>query len=140
MTIQIPSTIEFTPVRLLVSAGVRYWEDTEVNGISDKAGTLIPFRSGDLWRPAIELATGKVLNWPTDTTADIHYKVCDAGEYHLEDKEGRRAKYKGDYVPDILAVGERGFGDYIILKITAEGVIEGWKEPQLDDEDWELQK
>lgn len=138
MTIQVTTTIEFTPVRLLVSAGVRYWEDATVNGDEDSEGRLIPMRSGDLWRPAIELASGRVLNWPQGTTADIHYKVCDAGEYWLEDADGKRAKYKGDYVPDILAVGDQGCGDYIILKISSEGMIDGWKEPQLDPEYWAI--
>lgn len=32
-----------------VSAEVRYWEDTKINGVQDENGTLAPFRSGDLW-------------------------------------------------------------------------------------------
>lgn len=38
---------------------------------------------------------------------------------------------------DLLAIGDNGDGDYIILKISAEGIIEGWKVPTLDAADWE---
>ncbi len=139
MTLNITTEVPFTPVRLIVSAGVRYWEDATVNGIQDIDGSLIPMRSHELWRPAVELATGRVIDWPHGTTASVHYKVCDAGEYWLENADGKRVKYKGDYVPRLLSVGDDGFGDYIILKISADGMIQGWKEPQLDDEDWKLE-
>lgn len=129
----------FSPLRLLVSAEVRYWEDAEINGSGDtEEGALIPLKVGNLWKPSIELETGRVLEWPNGTTADIHYKVCDQGEYWLEDSDGKRVKWKGDYVPnDLLAVGDNGFGDYIILKISAAGIIEGWNVPTIDGANWE---
>jgi hypothetical protein len=136
VNVTIAKSISFTPVRLLVSAEVRYWEDATVNGVEDVDGTLIPFRSGDVWKPIIELATGHVVDWPQGTTADIHYKVCDAGEYWLEDAHGKRLTYKDYYVPDkLLCMGDTGYGDYIILKINAAGIIENWK-PELIDENW----
>ena len=93
---------------------------------------------GILWEPRIELETGRVIDWPQGTTADIHYNVCDQGEYWLEDAEGKRLKWKGSYVPnDLLAIGDNGYGDYIILKISADGIIEGWNAPTLDAGDWE---
>ena len=133
------SSALFSPLRLLVSAEVRYWEDAEINGAGDtEEGTLIPLKVGNLWKPSIELETGRVLEWPQGTTADIHYKVCDQGEYWLEDAEGKRLKWKGDYVPnDLLAIGDNGYGDYIILKISAEGIIEGWNVPTFNAADWE---
>lgn len=129
---------DFFPVRLMVSAEVRYWEDAEINGVGDtEDGTLIPLKVGDLWKPIIELETGRVMEWPTGTTADIHYKVCDQGEYWLVDADGKRLKWNGDYVPnDLLAIGDNGYGDYIILKISAAGIIEGWRPPELRPEDW----
>jgi hypothetical protein len=126
----------FRPVRLIVSACVRYWEDAEVNGVSDDDGSLIPLKEGGMWKPVIELDTGRVIDWPHGTTADIHYKVCDAGEYWLEDAEGGRLKYQDSYVPRLLSVGDDGFGDYIILKITEGGIIEGWGVENLRQEDW----
>lgn len=139
MTIKIPSYTPFTPVNLIISAEVRYWEDATVNGEEDSEGILIPLRTGPLWCPTIELATGRVLRWPEGFTARIHYKVCDAGEYWLSDINGKRAKHKGDYVPRILSVGDDGFGDYIILTISADGLINGWKESVIDSEDWALE-
>lgn len=133
------SSALFSPLRLLVSTEVRYWEDAEINGTGDtEEGTLIPLKVGNLWKTSIELETGRVLEWPQGTTADIHYKVCDQGEYWLEDAEGKRLKWRGHYVPnDLLAIGDDGYGDYIILKISAEGIIEGWPTPRLRSEDWE---
>jgi len=83
-----------------LEAEVRYWEDASVNGADDLAGTLIPFRRGDLWCPKIRLADGFIVGWTEGTTADVHYKVCDQGEYWLASECGRIAKWRGDYVPN----------------------------------------
>ena len=114
---------------MVVEAAVRYWEDATVNGEQDTKGTLIPCRSGDLWNPVIDMETGEIKNWPKGTTADIHFKVCDAGKYWIVDDEGKMlAKWRGDYVPDAwLCIGDNGYGDYIIMCVGADGVIEGWK-------------
>lgn len=121
-----------------VGADVRYWEDATVNGKNDSDGTLIPCRSGNSWEPVIDLATGQILNWPAGLEADIHYKVCDAGEYWLLDSAKQRiAKWNGYYVPNyILCVGDNGYGDYIIFKVGADGIVIGWKKPYLDAEQW----
>jgi hypothetical protein len=114
-----------------VSAGVRYWDDATVNGEEDRDGNLIPFRKGGTWAPVIRLADGLVMDWPQETTADIHYKVCDAGEYWLlDDGRKRVAKWAGFYVPnEFLCHGDTGYGDYIILKIDADGVVRDWRKP-----------
>lgn len=127
-----------------LDAGVRYWEDAEINGKADTGGE-IPFRDGERWKPIIELDTGRVVNWPAGIEADIHYKVCDDGEYWLQDESHKRiAKWGGYYVPNsILCVGTNGYGDYIIFKVGADGVISGWHSPKveivgrLDEEDGE---
>ena len=122
---------------LHVEARVRYWEDGRINGIEDEAGNLTPCRSGDIWRPVINLETGAISDWPPGVTADIHYKVCDAGEYWLADASGRRiAKYADHYVPDMLAVNKNGYGDYIIMSIGADGRILNWC-GDIDEDDWE---
>lgn len=117
-----------------VSAGVRYWEDASVNGTEDADGTLIPFRKGDNWEPSIRLSDGSISGWPAGTTAVIHYKVCDAGEYWLLDESGKRiAKWAGFYVPsDFLCHGGQGYGDYIILKVGADGLIEKYRAPSVE--------
>ncbi|KVP96575.1 hypothetical protein WJ97_11860 [Burkholderia ubonensis] len=123
---------------LKVSAAVRYWEDASVNGVDDVDGTRIPFRTGDIWLPIIDLVEGRLLDWPDGVEARIHYKVCDAGEYWLLDANRQRiAKWKGYYVPDdYLCVGDSGHGDYIIFKVGADGVIPGWRNPGDDPEQW----
>ena len=121
-----------------VRAEVRYWEDATVNGAEDTNGTLIPARVNESWRPVIRLADGLVMDWPQGTTADIHYKVCDAGEYWLQNDDRKRvAKWAGFYVPeDFLCHGDSGYGDYIIFKVGADGQIEGWKQPAIEAERW----
>jgi hypothetical protein len=123
-----------------VQAGVRYWEDATVNGSEDIEGSLIACRSGNYWKPIIDIEYGCILNWPIGTTADIHFKVCDDGEYWLLDKNGKRiAKYKGDYVPnDFLCHGDEGYGDYIILKVDENGLIDGYVKPTINESEWEL--
>lgn len=123
-----------------VEADVRYWDDAEIDGTQDVCG-LIPLRKGDAWCPVIELATGRVLGWPEGVTADVHYKVCDAGLYWLLDADKKCiATWSGYYVPnDILCVGDNGYGDYIIFKIGADGLIKGWRVPVIDPTEWELE-
>lgn len=124
--------------RLSVFANVRYWEDTTVNGVQDVDGILIPFRKGDAWHPVIELDTGKILDWPKGTTAIIHYKVCDDGEYYIGDNERRLTlKWAGDYVPDkFLCHGDNGYGDYIIFYVDENGFIKDWRKPVIKADEW----
>jgi hypothetical protein len=140
MKIEIKTSVEIDVTHIEVEAEPRYWEDATVNGIEDADGALMPLRRDGLWCPKIRLRDGFIEAWPHGVTADIHYKVCDEGRYFLTDGTGARvARKRGDYVPDdILAVGERGFGDYIILSVNADGFIDGWEEPSLDGEDWLL--
>lgn len=112
---------------LKVEAGVRYWEDGEVNGTEDADGSLIPCRNGDYWQLIIDLKTGTIEGWPEGTTADVHYKVCDDGCYTLLDAERNDVKAVVGYVPPILAPGGDGYGDYIIMKIDGAGKIDNWR-------------
>ena len=123
-----------TPAYIEVSAEVRYWEGATINGKEDTDGTLTPLRTGDNWCPVIRLADGVVLDWPTGTAAEIHFKVCDAGLYWLLDENRQRiAKWGGYYVPDaFLCHGDKGYGDYIILTIGGDGAIAGWKQPEIE--------
>jgi hypothetical protein len=121
---------------LQVSAGVRYWEDSSINGVHDtEEGALIPCRNGDRWEPRIDLDAGVIANWPKGTTANIHYKVCDNGKYSLLSHDGKIVKQIEGYVPDIMCPQEQGYGDYIIMKIDEDGKIEGFKVDLGDFED-----
>lgn len=125
---------------LIANMGVRYWEDATVNGVEDVEGSLIPCRQKDRWKIVIDLENGQIIGWPKGTVADVHYKVCDDGKYLITPKQGTQIwEYKGDYVPDsLLCIGERGYGDYVILKIKDDGKIEGWSAPTLDPNDWAI--
>ncbi len=122
------------PEYIEVSAGVRYWEGTYVNGAEDENGTLIPFRKGEMWCPIIRLSDGMVMDWPIGITANVHYKVCDDGEYWLLDADRKRiAKWGGYYVPDdFLCPSGTGYGDYIVFNVAADGLIEKWREPVIE--------
>lgn len=125
-----------------VSAEVRYWEDSCVDGFPDENGVHIPLRDGDLWNVAIRLKDGAIEGWPCGVTANIHYKVCDQGRYWLatsgEHGEGRIAEWRDGYVPDaFLCHGYRGYGDYIIFNVDYDGEIIGWRQPEIDAAEWE---
>lgn len=118
------------PVKYLrAECGVRYWEDASVNGVEDTDGNLIPLRNGDTWDVTIDLITGKIEGWPEGTTADIHYKVCDDGRYHLLDADRNVVRSIDEYVPKMMAPGDEdhGFGDYVVMNIAEDGTIDKWK-------------
>lgn len=117
---------------LSVSAKVRHWEDATVNGEEDTEGTLMPCQELGCWAPLIDVDTGIIKDWPKGTTADIHFKVCDAGTYSLLDDSGETLAIKDGYVPDCMSPGGRGYGDYIIMSIDENGKIENWN-PAFDD-------
>ena len=128
MKVELTVKREFEVETLLVDANVRYWEDATVNGVSDKDGDLIPCREGESWKPIINLDTGLIINWEKGKSASIHYKVCDDGEYWLQDIDGNNiAKSKGYYVPDFLAIDDSGWGDYIIMNVDSDGFIKNWR-------------
>ena len=123
---------------LEVIAEPRYWEDATIDGIEDETGSLVPLRDGIFWCPVIRLSDGFIQNWPSGVNANIHYKVCDQGEYWLTDEKFNRLyKYKSDYVPDdLLCLDGSGFGDYIIMHVDGDGFIQNWKCPELKEEGW----
>ena len=125
LTINKPCEVEVAFLSA-VCGGV-YWEDATVNGVQDDEGTLIPCRHNDTWCPLIDVDTGKILDWPQGTVASVHYKVCDEGGYTLLDKNRNLILYYEGYVPKCMCPGGDGFGDYVIMTIDGDGVIEGWE-------------
>lgn len=125
---------------LKVDAGVRYWEDGEVNGKSDidlmETGGIgqpfMPFATKVKdepekhicsdhyrWQPVIDIENGCIVGWPKGTTAEVHYKVCDEGKYALLDADKNVIVEVESYVPD--CIGEDG--DYIVMSIDEDGKI-----------------
>ncbi len=138
MDVKVVTTKTVNVTRLHMSARVRYWEDATVGGVEDENGTLIPCRESEAWRPVIDLATGRIENWKLGVVADIHYKICDDGEYWLSG-EGEILDWRGAYVPDdLLCIGDTGHGDYIIMQVDAKGMIYGWEEPSISADEWTL--
>lgn len=139
------------PVKYIrARCGVRYWEDAEVNGEQDSDGSRIPCREGTAadndnlgggnWRPTIDLDTGKIEGWPPGTTASIHYKVCDDGDYELLDAERNVVAKIDGYVPSLMCPEGEGYGDYVIMEIASDGSIAKWRADlsefeKTDDED-----
>lgn len=122
---------------LRARCGVRYWEDTKVNGERDDDGSRIPCREGTpadndhlgggTWAPTIELATGRIEGWPPGTTAKILYKVCDDGEYEWLDTDRNVVHAISGYVPRIMSPGDEPDGDYVCMNVGPDGVIENWR-------------
>lgn len=127
VTIQVAKQVEVKTLH--VSAGVRYWEDGTVNGLEDTEGILIPCRNGDRWEPIINIDTGIIENWPIHlATANVHYKVCDDGNYCIKDSDGGIVIQREGYVPSFFP-GDH-FGDYLILQIDKDGKIDNWPPPE----------
>ncbi len=125
VTFMVEQTVDLKLLK--VSAEARYWEDAEINGVSDENGDLTPCRVGDCWCPEIDIETGKILNWEQGKKASIHFKTCDSFECKLIDSNGKVwHEYQG-YVPKTMSPKENSFGDYIIMDIDENGLIQKWK-------------
>src|SRR5690606_522627 len=132
MEIELTIKQTFVIKTLKVEAKVRYWEDASVDGVEDTNGTLIPCRKGDLWCPLIDIDSGRITNWGQWKVAEIHYKICDEGTYTLLDENGNEVKRIEGYVPGLLAIEDSGYGDYIIINVNEDGLINDWN-PDLSE-------
>lgn len=145
---------------LRIDVGPRYLEDSSIlfNGkylgdidyetqIKGDEAPLMPFIEkteikdiwgrkavGYRWKLTIDLSHGTILDWPEDIFADIHYKVCDDGNYTLLDKNFNEITSKNMYVPKLLAYKDEdyGFGDYIIMNIDGGKIID-WPREDLKE-------
>lgn len=132
VTVKVEKEVAF----LKVNAGVRYWEDAEVNGeLDDENNPRMPFANvlnGGAWHPIIDLEKGVIVDWPQGITASVHYKVCDSGIYTLLDADKNEVASIDGYVPDMLSPADNGYGDYIIMDIDENGKIDKFK-PSFDE-------
>ena len=122
MKIELTVTKEYDVKYLQAQCKPRSWEDCHKG---------IPCRSGDTWNPLIEIDTGKIVNWEQGKTASIHYKVCDSGYYSLLDENNKEVVSYNGYVPDIMCPKEPNYGDYIIMDIDENGIIQNYKTTDL---------
>lgn len=122
---------------LRVRAGVRYWEDGEVNGEEDDTDNpRIPFAQAiGNWIIDIDTETGFIKDWPHGISARVHYKTCDDNTFYFINHNGTVVGEYDGYVPSCLSIDEGGYGDYIIFHIAANGKIEDWNFTQDDIDD-----
>ena len=75
----------------------------------------------------IDIDLGNVVNFTANTKIVIFDKCVDEGTYVLYDEEMNPiVEYEG-YVPTILEVNEKGYGDYLNFTINPDGTIKNWK-------------
>ena len=76
----------------------------------------------------IDVDDKKVVDWyDTAEEVSIFAKVCDEGVYKYYDKNANIVQtIDNEYVPDFLQVNENGYGDYLNLTISKNGVIENF--------------
>lgn len=128
MKIELLVKQEFDIKYLVADVGPRYWEDADVNGEQDdEDNPKMPCQKGNRWVIKIDIDNGQIINWEKGITASTHYKVCDNGKYQLLNSEDKIIKEVNSYVPDILSIDDRGFGDYIEITINEDGFIEDWE-------------
>lgn len=139
MKLTIYKSVDFEAKFLKVDAGVRYWEDAEVNGVSDnKNPPTIPCAEfiGDnnhiligqnyRWRPLIDIETGQIVNWEKGFDADVCYEVCDDFLCDILDADMNIIESYEGYVPKVMCPKKNEYGDYIIMDIDENGFIQGW--------------
>jgi len=125
MKLKVPTIVEKEATTLRIQIPDRY--------DGEDFGENFPFHAHEQWLADIDIATGKVLNWPADAGArKLHTKVCDEGTYTLFDAAGEFvAKIENNYVPHSIVPGD--YGDYVVLDIAADGTITNWKKPNAED-------
>ena len=137
MKVKVLRETEVDVARIHVSAYVRYWEDSEVNGESDvdlyenkDATPNMPCAEKEndewYWCPEIDVETGQILNWEKGVTASIHYKVCDEFACTIYDVNNEEVGHYYEYVPSFMCPASEGCGDYIMMNINEDGFIEDW--------------
>lgn len=133
MKVTINKPTDFNAIKMEVFAKVRYWEDSEINGIEDtEDGDNIPCKNGENWCPVINIDTGIIENWEKGKSANIHYKVVDCCSFWILDDKGEIIfKQENNYVPEILCPKDSGYGDYIIMDISEDGVIQKWNKHKI---------
>lgn len=143
MKVKIKTTKTVNIKYMGIDAGVRHWEDSEVNGESDvdlhdnpdivpKMPFAVKNDKGEWrWRPVIDVETGVIIDWPKGTTANVWYKVCDDGIYTLMDGIKGTVVEIESYVPDCIGEG----GDYLAFNIDGDGRIDSFSFGQAEIEE-----
>lgn len=136
MKIEIAKTelvnVKYVSFKIMVQVEDFTYSDEDKKTLDTFFGTDI-FSTGDedkfdTVEVMIDVDTKKVLGWD-ETAGDVSIfaKVCDEGVYKYYDKDANIVlKIDNVYVPDFLQVNENGYGDYLNLTISKNGVIENF--------------
>jgi hypothetical protein len=115
-----PTEIDVSFVEMILP--VRYGEEDIPNDF--------PLRKGDLWTAIVAFDNGQIQGWPQGQSGEVQMKVCDSGVYILRNHCGEEIARIEDYVPHGVVPGR--YGDYVDLKIDANGYITNWpKKPDV---------
>ena len=149
MEVYISKPIQYDVKTIVVKAAVRYPKAADFieeklddqnrpynNYISDnEENPKIPFIETEYdkhghkkfyWQPTIDLENGVIINWPKGVKVHVFYKVCDAFECTIYDKNDNEVLHYEGYVPDFMAIEDEGYGDYIDMIIDENGYINDW--------------
>lgn len=132
-TIKVKKQVEVKTI--IIDIQPRYIGDSE----DDDLPTDFPLLSSDkkTWLARVDVDTGIIRDWPQGEVREMFVKVCDQGLYTLLDENDQELCKIDGYVPNGIVPGE--YGDYVELKIDANGVITNWpKRPDLSAffDDW----
>jgi hypothetical protein len=123
---------------LKVVIPVDWWiEDVRINDLTFDEDETEKFKqtfptlfNDDNFVLNINLETGHIENWPTSTTGgDFRtVKLVDIASYYIIDENGDMVEdYERAYVPEVLSIVEKGYGDYLEFYVTPAGDIEEWE-------------
>jgi hypothetical protein len=84
----------------------------------------------------VDLKSHKIAEWDSKVGApgSLFYKVVDRGTYTLIGADGEILKALSGYIPNRLIPPTDGYGDYIELRVAADGTITNWYEEDSFDE------
>lgn len=101
----------------------------EIEDSENNQGSPFPdkFKSRGVYTIRILAETGKVVEWPEGVVVDVHTKPRDSGSYRLLGPKGETvASIEQDYVPGCCDFDGESYGDYVVLKISGDGSVDGF--------------
>ena len=83
---------------------------------------------GDSVMLLIDVSNGKVANWKEGIDGEFTtVKIVDRGSYQLLDENMAVLCGYDGYVPDLLGIVEKSWGDYLEFRIGKDCFIEDWR-------------
>lgn len=111
------------------SVGGHYYDLLEEKGEWESFRRDCSFMiEGDSVMLLIDITNGRVVNWKEGVDGEFTtVKIVDMGTYQLLDENMTvLCGYEG-YVPELLGIVEKSWGDYLEFRIGKDCFIEDWK-------------